>query len=296
MTTRRVYAETSIWNELCDQAVDPQRTASRFARQSEQLVLGMNVFFEMVKTFGMQEETAANRGSKLFSYLNMWMHDEFPILRQTPEILAEEAMHSLGGSRNRRVFVEGVERRLLTQEIDRLANGGFASPRDEFIRVRKATAKGARDEMRNDFRAKFEVKSRLRKISIDRLNDWLKEEARSETGVSLLSAHLRDVLPEVPSRKLWEIAGTLLASDEYRLSHALVRNGIYLNWRLAHRGSVPTSCFDDAYHVVNACYCNKFLTTDKDQVEQALHSLATVQVGYFEPGKPFDAWLTDNGY
>lgn len=87
-----------------------------------------------------------------------------------------------------------------------------------------------------------------------------------------------------------------LSSDEYKIAHALVRNGIYLNWRLAHRGSVTTTSFDDAYHVVNASYCAKFLTTDEEQVEQALHSLAGVQVGYCRPGESFDEWLTDNGY
>jgi hypothetical protein len=298
MTTQLVYAETSIWNELCSQAINPEKVASRLAKRGEKLVLGMNVFFEMVKTFGMQGAGAANRGSQLFSYLNMWIKDDFQIVRQTPEILVEEALSSLGGSRRIRLFLEGLEHKLIREEITKLASGEFGSPRDEFIRVRKATAKQAREEMENVFRALPEIKSRLKKIPKELLKDWLTEEVQSERGVEFLARQLDGVMPVQgkPFPKLREIAENLLASTEYRVSNALVRNGIYLNWRLAHRGSVETSSFDDAYHVVNASYCNKFLTTDSDQAEQASYSLVGSEIGYCEPGQPLDLWLADNGY
>jgi hypothetical protein len=296
MTMQLVYAETSVWNELCNQAIDPHRLASRLAKRGEKLVLGINVLFELLKTFGMSEESAASRGAELFSYLNASMHDEFPITRQTPEILVEEAMHSVDRSRGTRVLVEGVEYRFWRGEIARLAKGGFRSPREGFIEVRKATAKQSRDEMRKEFSAMPEVKFSLRKITIDRLKDWLIGEVRSERGVNSLAIHLAAVLPGESLPDLREIAKSLLGSTEYRVSHALVRNDIYLNWRLAHRGSVALSSYDDAYHVVNASYCGKFLTTDKEQVEQVEHSLSGVQVGFCEPGKPFDVWLTDSGY
>jgi hypothetical protein len=294
MRRQLVYAETSIWNELCNQATDPRILSSILSRQGEQLVLGMNVFFEMAKTFGLTGEESLKRASQLFSYLKGWMDDDFPIVRQTPEILAEEAMHSQGDSISVRVFLGTYERRSLTEEIGRLASGNFDSPRQGFIASRKAIAKRARDEMRADFRAKPDVQSRLRKIPVARLDGWLTEEARSERGMTFLAGHLAGVLPENMFPNLDVIAGDLLASGEYRVSHALVRNGIYLNWRLAHRGSVPTSSFDDAYHVVNASYCSKFLTTDRDQAEQASHSLPGVRVHYYDEKKPLQAWLSDN--
>jgi hypothetical protein len=296
MTTQLVYAETSIWNELCNQAINPEMLASRLAKRGEKLVLGMNVFFEMVKTFGMQGAVAANRGSQLFSYLNIWMKDDFQIVRQTPEILVEEARCSLSGSRRMRLFLEGLEHKLIREEIAKLASGEFGSPRDEFIRVRKATAKRAREEMKNEFRALPDIKPRLKKIPKELLKDWLTEEVQSERGVEFLARHLDGVMQGEPFPKLRQIAKNLLASKEYRVSNALVRNGIYLNWRLAHSGSVETSSFDDAYHVVNASYCNKFLTTDSDQAEQASYSLVGSQIGYCEPGEPLDLWLADNGY
>ena len=111
-------------------------------------------------------------------------------------------MHSLGESRSIKVFLDAQEHRDLTEEIARLASGQFDSLRLGFIERRKATAKTARDEMRNDFRASPEVESKLRKISIGRLKDWLTEEARSERGVSLLAGHLVNVLPEEPFPKL----------------------------------------------------------------------------------------------
>ena len=83
-----LYAETSLWNELCDQAIDAKMVAEALARQGAQLALGMNVVFEMVKTFGSSGQQARDRAHHLFSYLKTWVRDDFPVTRQTPEFLA----------------------------------------------------------------------------------------------------------------------------------------------------------------------------------------------------------------
>ena len=149
-----------------------------------------------------------------------------------------------------------------------------------------------RHEMIEDFRSKPEAATRLKQIVPEQLEDWMEREVRSERGVSLLMGHLAQVLSKEMFSELRGIASQLLASDQYKISHALVRNGIYLNWRLAHRSSVPTSSSDDAYHVVNASYCHKVLTTDSDQAEQASYSLAGGRVGLYDYGTPLETWVT----
>jgi hypothetical protein len=286
-----LYAETSLWNELCDQAIDAKTVAEALARQGAQLALGMNVFFEMVKTFGSSAQQARDRAHHLFSYLKTWVRDDFPATRQTPEILADEVWHSLGDAWEVRAFLDGRELRSLIEEIARLADGIFSPSRQEFVNERRATAKRLRQEMIDDLRKKPEVVTRLKQIAPERLEDWMVEEIRSERGASLLMGHLAQVLPKEMFSHLNGIAARLLASDQYKVSHALVRNGVYLNWRIAHRGSVPTSSFDDAYHVVNASYCDKVLTTDSDQAEQVSRSLVGVRVGVYDYGRPLKTWL-----
>lgn len=289
--TQILYAETSFWNELCDQAVDAEAVSEALSRQGAQLALGMNVFFEMVKTFGKAEQQVRDRAQDLFSYLKTWVRDDLHVTRQTPEILVDEVRHSLGDAREVRAFLDCRELSSLTEEIARLADGIFSASRERFVNERRATAKRLRQEMIKDFQSKPEVATRLKQIALERLEDWMAEEVRSERGASLLIGHLAQVLPEEMLSQLGGIAARLLASDQYRVSQALVRNGIYLNWRLAHRGSVPTSSFDDAYHVVNASYCDKILTTDKDQAEQVSCSLVGVRVGLYDYVRPLKTWV-----
>src|SRR6266700_2611250 len=104
--TQILYAETSLWNELCDQAVDAEAVSEALSRQGAQLALGMNVFFEMVKTFGKAKQQARDRAQDLFSYLKTWVRDDLPVTRQTPEILVDEVRHSLGDAREVRAFLD----------------------------------------------------------------------------------------------------------------------------------------------------------------------------------------------
>ncbi len=104
-----IYVETSIWNELCNQETNPGRLSSRLASQGATLVLGMNVFYEMVKTFGMRQPRAATRASQLFTYLKGWMRGDFPIVRQTPEILVDEVLYSLGVPRRTPSFCSSMK-------------------------------------------------------------------------------------------------------------------------------------------------------------------------------------------
>jgi hypothetical protein len=294
MRKHLIYADTSFWNQLCDQSIEPRRLASSLAEQDAEIVLGLNVFFEMSKTFEMQRQGAVERASKLFTYLSSWMREGVSVVRQNPEILVDEALHALGRAGIITAFLDSHDHRELAKEIARLGRGKGEAPPAGFIGTRKSTATEARTNMVDHLQSAPQVKARLRTIPASQLTAWTKEEAGSGRGIQLLVDHLDPILGNVEHSNLYAIARILLGSQQYRASRALVRNGICLNWRIANRESIPKSSLDDAYHVVGASYCTKFVTNDPDQALQANSSLDGVQVGLCGMQTPLLDWLIDN--
>jgi len=293
MLAELVYADTSIWNELCDQSINTRVLKSELEARCARMVLGMNVFYEIVKTFGNSETAAVRRGSDLFLYLKLWIQEDLLVVRQTPEILVEEALHSDGQLRSVRAVLDPGELQRLAFEISMLASGNVGPQAEQFIQARKATAKQVRIDMSAHLESRPELKSNLRGITLSALGDWLDREARSPRAINMLSGHLIHVLPNLALSEANRIAGNLLASREYPLSTALVRNGIYLNWRLANRGSLRSDVPDDAYHVVNASYCHSFVTTEKDQGDQVRLSMPSLRVSVYDRSVALGTWLAD---
>lgn len=291
MQSRRVYADTSIWNELCDQGTDPCALTANLTTHGAGLVLGMNVFYEMVKTFGNLEAEAVRRGSALFSYLQPWMRSNIAVMRETPEILAQEVSCCLGEQERVNPMLEGAACHRLSDEIDSLADGKFAPAAQQFIAWRKALVKDVRTEMANHVQARAELESRLCNVKLAQLSDWIADEMGSERGTTLLAGHIVHVLREHAPDDVIRIAKKMLHSGEYRIAHSLVRNGIYLNWRLANRSSLRGDVPDDAYHVVSATYADFFVTTDQDQADQVRHSVPALRVLEYDRADAILNWL-----
>jgi hypothetical protein len=70
-----------------------------------------------------------------------------------------------------------------------------------------------------------------------------------------------------------------------------VRSDLYLNWRCARRGSVRRDLPDDTYHAVNACYCEGFVTTERDQAEHADYTNPGVAALVYLGDQPLLTWL-----
>jgi hypothetical protein len=291
MAQKLIYPDTFIWNELCDQRTDPSELTETLQTLGANLVLGMNVFYEMVKTFGSAKADALNRGAALFSCLKLWTASGIVIIRQTPEILVEEVGCCEGQQENVSTILDGADCRRLLIEIDNLASGNFGSMAQQFIELRKETAKGARAEMADHLQSRPQLQSVLRGVTLAQLPDWIANEVTSERGVYLLASHVIHVLPNLAFDDCVSVARKLLASARFRLARALVRSAIYLNWRLANRGSLRSDLPDDAYHVVSASYCDLFITTEKDQADQAFYSAPAIHASLYDLQTPLLKWL-----
>jgi hypothetical protein len=136
-----IYADTSVWNALCDESVDAGRLTKDLTRQRAQLILGTDAVYEMAKTFKGSRSTAQQRGKELFSYLKQYVQLRIHLLRQTDDLLREEAKHVTKETKNPQLFYGSADYEKLVAEVDKLARGVFDSRAAEFIPLREAEAK-----------------------------------------------------------------------------------------------------------------------------------------------------------
>jgi hypothetical protein len=83
-----------------------------------------------------------------------------------------------------------------------------------------------------------------------------------------------------------------LASPIAKVAGGLVRADLYYNWRCANRDSNPQDLMDDMLHVLQATYCNVYVTAEKKQSEYSgLLLTAGTSVATYDGRTPVGRWL-----
>jgi len=285
-----IYGDTTAWNALCDQSVDAERLTKDLAALGAQLVLGTNAVYEMAKTFKGSRSTAQRRGEELFSYLRQYVQLGIPLLRQTDDLLREEAKHVTKETKDVGLFYGNADYKKLVAEVDKLAQGVFDSRAAQFVPLREAEAKQSRDELYAAIEDRPHLKRKLAAISEESVGRWIAQEVK-RSARRILAGHLAHVISGQPLRDLTWLAKRLLASSRYRVSHAMVRSDLYLNWRYCQRGSLGKDIPDDNYHAVNASYSNFFATADPGLAEYMSHVLTQTNVELYHRDVPVANWL-----
>src|SRR5216683_208546 len=290
MSAILIYADTTVWNALCDRAVGPGRLTKDLATQRAQLVLGTNAVYEMAKTFKGSRPNARQRGKELFSYLRQYVQLGIPLLRQTDDLLREEAKHVTKDTKDLDLFYGSADYEKLVAEVVKLAQGVFDSRAAQFVPSREAEAKQSRDDLYAAIEGQPHLKRKLASISEESVGQWISQEMK-RSARRILTGHLAHVIPGQPLRDLTWLAKRLLASSRYRVSHAMVRSDLYLNWRYCQRGSLGKDIPDDNYHAVNASYCDFFATTDPGLAHYMSHVLTKTKVELYDRNLPLAKWL-----
>jgi len=131
----------------------------------------------------------------------------------------------------------------------------------------------------------------MRDVKVDQLSRWIDGEFTGVRGVNLLAGHIIDVRLHFTPEDAISVAAKLLRDQKYRIAHALVRSGIYQNWRLANRRSLRSDQPDDAYHIVNASYADFFVTTEPDQADHFRLAVPALSVFVYDSDEPLISWL-----
>lgn len=291
MSSELLYLDTSIWNALCDQQVDAQTLLSNLADRNARLVLGPNVVYELAKTFGTNKPEMSERGRTLFSYLQRYVRADIPVFNEPAVLLRQEAARAAGEIDRVEVFWNQANYSSLLSAVDNLSQGEFDENANLFIKNRKSAARQTRFDMSGHLESRPALTQALERVNEDSLRAWIDREAHGPRGRRVLQSQLAIVFETRPDRKLTLLAKKLLAHRRYKISHAIVRSALYLNWRSAHRGSLRSDLPDDAYHGVNACYCDVFVTTEPDQAFHAELVNSNVRAISYDGSVPLTVWL-----
>jgi hypothetical protein len=110
-------------------------------------------------------------------------------------------------------------------------------------------------------------------------------------GQRILAGDIMRIYPDAPPSEVFRYAGALLANPRFRFARGVVRADLYYNWRCAHRGSNRPDLIDDMFHVLNATYCDIYVTKEKNQLEYAGLLLTPDSRVEIYDGTPVGPWL-----
>lgn len=270
MPSEFIYADTSIWNRLCKQNVEPAALTSVLRADNAELVLGESVLTELARAFESQKPAVRSHASQLFSYMQGYLQMGIPVSKPNWALLIEEALHLTGDGPIPSPFVD--EYPPLLKRVNQLATGGFDTDVQDFTQGRKRIAENDRFGLGLFVRNYPELSNEMRHVTRPDLAKWITQQTTKPRGVFILAAYLGCQFPENKPHELHWAAGRLLLEKRYRVSRALTSDALYFQWRGANFGSVPKDFSEDTYHVVNSSYCNFFVTEDAGQATHAPYS------------------------
>jgi len=272
----RIYLDTNLWNELCDQNVEAQHVLEPLSARNGNLILSYQVVYEL---------------ARCFTTLNRFVQRNIRCVTEITEVLAAE-MWGVRLGKPPEIFLNSEAFDTLRSNVGALAGGDFDERAKTFVEERAALARHIRSSQAEQLTRRPDVRERLKLISDKQLPAWLAAETRSSQGVALLVEHIRRQFSDAPPRDAYEWAVGLLTSGGCNLSKALVRADLYYNWRCARRGSNPKDLYDDIYHVLNAIYCDIYTTKEQGHAKYAGLLLTTsTKVAIYEGQTPLADWL-----
>jgi hypothetical protein len=289
----KIYLDTMLWNELCDQSVDPQTLMASLSARDAALVLGTHNFYELAKTFGPSTESATMRGQELFSYLRRFMEAKVFCAKDNMELLAEE-MWALQLRQPTRALLDDKDLASIGEKVNVLARGAFDENDKDFLAAQADFAANTRLAQIQHFQTRPGMKTMLKAIAPEKLERWMRKEAFGYRGIAALTGHIQRRFPPIPQEEAIEYAVELFGSPIGRFAKGMVFADFYYNWRCANRESNPKDLLDDMQHVLNSVYCDVYATKEVKQLEYAkllLRSSTTVAI--YDGATPIDRWLDE---
>jgi hypothetical protein len=296
MTKRMIYFDTTIWNVLSEQNPAAAGVCQGLAERDLEIALGWNAYFEMLRSFC---GTRPDAGKRLFACLQQFLSSGVRIIRTWEELLIQEAKNVLANAASVDLFCNANWHSQLLLAARDLSSGSLHAGTRELIVKRQGQTEGVRNSAAQHIFNQPDMVSDFQSIDLANLSQFLDRESRGISGRHLLAKYLSEISPtfnmELPSAPE-ELAERLLESTSNRVAHAIVRSGIYQNWRAA-RGKTARRCVpDDSYHVVNASYCAVFVTEDRDgQGDDAQYAIPGITVLiYGNRAIPVAEWLQES--
>jgi hypothetical protein len=284
-----IYPDSHIWDALYDQHVDPKSMIDALAAKNATLVLSYHVVFEIAKIFLSRHLGRVARGIALFSYLKQFVDIGIPETKQLSELLTAEAYALENDLSEIDPFATVEESAISKQEIAKLASGLVEDRVKEYVPRRIKEAEETRDKQIAHLAARPKVKAALLARKKAELDGWLRINALSPIGAEIVCDRMHAMLGPDPT---YDYALAVLLSPSGHIARGLVRADLYYNWRCAHGNSVPRDLMPDMLHVLQAIYCDVYVTAEIDQAKYASLLLTPrTKIAIYDAKTPIDQWL-----
>jgi hypothetical protein len=268
----RTYPDTNIWNRLCKQDQDPDEVLQALAAKGATLVLSPHTIYELARTFTGSKPNSKEQAVKLFSYIKKFLDAGIPCSKQLMELVGDEAVAFGRGQPSINPLISDDDRKVLCEEVDKLAANNLEQRVPDFIEKRADFAADTREGQKKYFDGRQELKDYLLKVAEIDLPKWLVAETLTASGVAIISGHLQRISGGSAPPPSWALA--FLQAPVSVASKGVVRGDLYYNRRSANRGSNPPDLMDDMLHVLQAIYYGLYVTEEQKQSKYA-HLLLT---------------------
>lgn len=213
-----IYLDTNLWNVLYDRAVDPAELMISLAARKANLVLSLQTFYELAKTFRSSTRKALQRGRELVSYFRQFVNASTPCAKENMELLVAEMQALKSQTSNIDVFLRAEDYALLSQEAAKLANGEFDERAAQFMKNQTEFASNTRAGQARHLELRAETRQRLKEVPPEKLEQWLQTETLSSVGIAILSSHILRQFPEAPEVEVAEYTSALLFPSVRRMA------------------------------------------------------------------------------
>jgi len=287
---RLIYPDTIIWNLLCDQNVGPQELLDALRARRFTLVVSFHSVYELARNFERDEPVGNARGRQLFSYLKRYLDLDIPSTKQLWEMIIAEDQAFKKNLQAIDPLATPEESAIERSEVDKLSVGTVEGRVKDFLEKRRQFARDTKAQQEARIIESDKLREYLKAISDDDLATWMPRETLTTSGVSTL--YQRFLKNAGPSRTL-QYVHSLLSFALADASRGTVHADLYSNWKCARDGSNRLDLVDDMLHVLQAMYCDLYVTEEDNQLRYApllLTSRTRVEI-YRDRSVPIDQWL-----
>jgi hypothetical protein len=290
----RIYPDTIIWNLLCDQSVEPEKLLSSLNEKGATLAVSFHTVYELARTFERDDAKGNTRGQQLFAYLKKFLDLGMPCTKELWELIVAEAYAFENHSPEIDPMATPEQCAEVKLEVDKLARGIVENRVKEFLEQRFKFAKDTQVQQNAHMIGREALKQHLQTISELKLGEWMQEETLTAFGVNLLHRHL---VNNLGPRFTLGYAHGLLSFALADAARGTVRADLYSNWHCANYGSNRRDLVDDMLHVLQAMYCDLYVTEEKKQSQYAALLLTPkTRVAIYPDRKiPVGQWLLGFG-
>lgn len=262
---RLIYLDTKVWNMLAAEDVDQEKLAGRMQEIGQLLAISNFNRVELEQTYFNGERTEGAK--RLLRCLRDAQAAGAAYIKDPVETVAAEMWALKEGGPVRYLYSKN-ESELHGQEVGRCSLDVDESRLSELYERREIN-QAERRKLASYVVSNVVLRNELRSVPRVELKEWLASKTQSSQGISVLSDILQGRFSDIPRDQLAHYARELLVSPIGMASRAMVKANIYVFWRYAAQDVVgqpaERSLFDDTYQVVNAAYCDSYVTCDAKQ-------------------------------